>query len=30
VGLSVYTSSTTTTLPLTARWSQFSAKPVVA
>ena len=30
VGLSVYTSSTTTTLPLTARWSQLSARPVTA
>ncbi|AEE47156.1 PKD domain-containing protein [Cellulomonas fimi] len=30
VGLSVYTSSTTTTLPLTARWSQLTARPVPA
>ncbi|GCD20441.1 hypothetical protein CTKZ_20030 [Cellulomonas algicola] len=30
VGLSVYTSSTTTTLPLTARWSQLTARPVTA
>ncbi|QHT54781.1 PKD domain-containing protein [Cellulomonas sp. H30R-01] len=29
IGLSVYTSSTTTTLPLTARWSELVARPVV-
>ncbi|WP_186814785.1 hypothetical protein, partial [Cellulomonas terrae] len=29
IGLSVYTSSTTTTLPLITRWGQLSARPVV-
>ncbi|AEE47155.1 PKD domain-containing protein [Cellulomonas fimi] len=29
IGLSVYTSSTSTTLPLTARWSELAARPVV-
>ncbi|GCE76119.1 PKD domain-containing protein [Cellulomonas biazotea] len=29
IGLSVYTSATTTTLPLVARWSELVARPVV-